>query len=197
MQEEQNINLTPPYIDKEIPDFTLEAYHEDETKEISLRKQKGKWLVLLFYPADFTFVCPTELESAAEHYKEFQKIGAEIMSVSTDTVFVHKAWHDHSKAIGKITYPMLADPTAKLCRALGTYLEDVGESLRTTVIVDPKGMIKAYDIHSNDIGRSIDEIFRKVQAAKFVSEHTGLVCPASWTPGDDTLKPGVDLVGKI
>lgn len=197
MPEEQNEVLTPPYIDQLIPDITLEAYHEDDTKEISLRKQKGKWLVLLFYPADFTFVCPTELESAAEHYKEFQKIGAEIMSISTDTVFVHKAWHDNSEAIGKITYPMLADPAAKLCRALGTYLEDVGESLRTTVIIDPEGKIKAYDIHSNDIGRSIDEIYRKVQAAKFVSEHSGMVCPVNWQPGEETLKKGLDLVGKI
>jgi peroxiredoxin (alkyl hydroperoxide reductase subunit C) len=197
MQEEQNNVLTPPYIDQELPDITLEAYHEDDTKEISLRKQKGKWLVLLFYPADFTFVCPTELESAAEHYADFQKIDAEIMSVSTDTVFVHKAWHDTSEAIKKIKYPMLADPTGKLCKALGTYLEDEGLSLRTTVIVDPKGKIKAYDIHSNDIGRSTDEILRKVQAAKFVDEHGGNVCPVNWQPGQDTLKPGLDLVGKI
>jgi peroxiredoxin (alkyl hydroperoxide reductase subunit C) len=184
-------------INQPVPDMELEAYHEDETKKIRLSDYKGRWLVLLFYPADFTFVCPTELEEAAEHYHEFKKLNAEVLSVSTDTVFVHKAWHDHSDAIKKIRYPMLADPTGKLCRAFGTYIEDEGVSLRATFIVDPDGLVKNMDLHDNSIGRSIQEILRKLQAAKFVREHKGLVCPASWTPGKKTLKPGLDLVGKI
>lgn len=177
--------------------MTLEAYHEDELKKISLSEYRGKWLVLIFYPADFTFICPTELEEAADNYEEFKKQGAEVMSVSTDTAFVHKAWHDQSEAIKKIRYPMLADPTGKLCRELGTYLEDEGLSLRATFIVDPEGVVKALEMHDNSIGRNIKETLRKLQAARFVSEHDGKVCPASWTPGGDTLTPGLDLVGKI
>ena len=189
-----------PHINDTIQDFTLEAFHNEHTRKVKLSDYRGKWLGLLFYPADFTFVCPTELEEAAEHYAEFKKAGAEIMSVSTDTVFVHKAWHDHSPAISKITYPMLADPTGKLCRYFGTYIEeggDAGLSLRGTFIIDPDGKLKAMDIHDNSIGRNAKEILRKLLAAKFVREHKGLVCPASWEPGKKTLKPGLKLVGKI
>ena len=184
-------------IGQKIPDFELEAYHNDEIKKIKLTSYKGKWLVLIFYPADFTFICPTELEEAADLYKEFKKLGAEILSVSTDTVFVHKAWHDNSKAIKKIQFPMIADPTGKLCKELGTYIEEEGLSLRGSFIVDPDGIIKAVEIHDNSIGRSAKELLRKLQAAKFVRENKGLVCPASWEPGKKTLKPGLDLVGKI
>ncbi len=184
-------------IGEQMPELGLEIFQNDKTKKTTLQDYKGKWLVLLFYPADFTFVCPTELEEAAEHYAEFQKEGAEIVSVSTDTVFVHKAWHDHSKAIKKIAYPMAADPTGRLCRAFGTYLENEGVSLRGTFIIDPDGKLIAMDIHDNSIGRNTEEILRKLQAAKFVRENKGLVCPASWKPGGKTLKPGMDLVGKI
>lgn len=184
-------------INEKIPDFELEAYQNDKIRKIKLSDYKNKWLVLLFYPADFTFICPTELEEAAEYYKEFQRAGAEILSVSTDTVFVHKAWHDVSPAIKKIKFPMLADPAGKLCRALGTYLEEDGLSLRASFIIAPAGILKAYEIHDNSIGRSAKEILRKLQAAKFVSEHKGYVCPASWEPGKKTLKPGLNLVGKI
>jgi len=180
-----------------IPDMELEAYHEDDIKKIKLLDQKGKWLVLIFYPADFTFVCPTELEDAAKLYDEFKKEGAEIMCVSTDTAFVHKAWHDNSEAIGKVNYPMLADPTGKLSKEFGTYIEEEGLSLRGTFIINPEGEVVTLEIHNNDIGRSIKETLRKLQAARFVSEHNGKVCPASWTPGEDVLTPGVDLVGKI
>lgn len=183
-------------IGKKIQDFELEAYHENKIKKIKFSDYKGKWLVLIFYPADFTFVCPTELEEAADLYPEFKKLGAEILTVSTDTVFAHKAWHDVSKAIKKIKYPMLADPTGKLCRALGTYIEE-GLSLRGSFIIDPNSLIKAYEIHDNSIGRSSKELLRKLQSAKFVSEHKGQVYPASWTPGKKTLKPGLSLVGKI
>ena len=184
-------------VGQKIIDFELEAYLNDETKKIKLSDYKGQWLVLLFYPADFTFVCPTELEEAANYYDEFKKAGAEILSVSTDTVFVHKAWHDVSPAIKKIKYPMVADPTGKLCREYGTYIEEAGLSLRGTFIIDPDGILKAADIHDNSIGRSAKEILRRVQAARFVREHKGEVCPASWEPGKKTLKPGLDLVGKI
>ncbi|HAM95794.1 MAG: Peroxiredoxin [Candidatus Azambacteria bacterium GW2011_GWB2_46_37] len=184
-------------IGQQIPDFELEAYHDEKVKKIKLSGYRGKWLVLIFYPADFTFICPTELEEAAENYKEFQKLGAEVMSVSTDTVFVHKAWHDHSPAIKKIKFPMVADPTGKLCREFGTYIEEEGLSLRGSFIIAPDGKLVAYEMHDNSIGRSIKELLRKLQAAKFVREHKGLVCPASWESGKKTLKPGLELVGKI
>lgn len=184
-------------IGQQIPDLEFEAFHNEEVKKTRLSDYKGKWLVLLFYPADFTFICPTELEEAANFYEEFRKAGAELLSVSTDTVFVHKAWHDTSPAIQKIKFPMVADPTGRLCREFGTYIEEAGLSLRGSFIVDPDGVLKACEIHDNSIGRSAKEILRKVQAAKFVREHKGEVCPASWEPGKKTLKPGLDLVGKI
>ena len=184
-------------IGQKIDDSEFEVYQNDEIKKIKISNYQGKWLVLLFYPADFTFICPTELEEAAEYYGEFKKEGAEILSVSTDTVFVHKAWHDNSPSIKKIIYPMAADPTAQLCRYFGIYIDAVGLSLRGTFIVDPDGVLKAMDIHDNSIGRSAEEILRKLQAASFVRQHQGEVCPASWKPGKKTLKPGLDLVGKI
>lgn len=184
-------------IGEKVEDFTADAYHEDKIKKVKLSDYKGKWVVMLFYPADFTFICPTELEEAAELYDKFRKEGAEILSVSVDTVFVHKAWHDHSKAIGKIKYPMLADPSGKICKQFGTYIYDEGLSLRGSFIIDPDGILKAIDIHDNSIGRSSEEILRKLQASKFVRESDGEVCPAGWKPGGKTLKPGLDLVGKI
>ena len=184
-------------VNQEIPDFELEVFHNEEIQRIKLSDYKGKWLVLIFYPADFTFICPTELEEAANYYGEFKKLGAEIMSVSTDTVFVHKAWHDESPAIQKVKYPMIADPTGKLCRAFGTYIEEEGLSLRGSFIIDPDGILKAFEVNANNIGRSAKELLRKLQAAAFVREHTDQVCPASWEPGEKTLTPGLDLVGKI
>lgn len=184
-------------IGKKIPNFELEAYQNENIKKIKFSSYKGKWIVLVFYPADFTFVCPTELEEMAEYYPEFKKAGAEVFSVSTDTAFVHKAWHDNSPAIGKVKYPMIADPTGKLSMEMGTYIEGEGLSLRGSFIIDPTGTVKAYEIHDNSIGRSAKELLRKLQAAKFVSEHPSNVCPASWTPGKKTLKPGVNLIGKI
>ncbi len=184
-------------IGQKVQDFELKAYHSDDIKTLKFSDFKNKWLVLLFYPADFTFICPTELEEAAAHYEEFQKTGAEILSVSTDTVYAHKAWHDVSPAIKKIKFPMVADPTGNLCREFGTYIDEAGLSLRGTFIIDPDGVLKAMDIHDNSIGRSAEEILRKLQAAKYVRENKGEVCPASWKPGKKTLKPGLDLVGKI
>ena len=182
-----------------IPNFEFEVYdpEKDEMRRVSLEDYKGKWTILFFYPADFTFVCPTELEEMAEYYDKFKDEGAEVISVSTDTVYVHKAWHDESKAISKVKFPMAADPTHELSEALGVLIEDEGVALRGTFLIDPEGKIVLSEINDNSIGRSAKELLRKLQAAKFVKEHDGKVCPASWTPGDDTLEPGLDLVGKI
>ncbi len=185
-----------------LPEMTLPAYHpvKDEEVGIKISDYKGKWKIFFFYPADFTFVCPTELEEMAENYEAFQAEGAEVFSVSTDTVFVHKAWHDNSEAIKKIKYPMIADPAGTLSKLFGVYIAtggDAGLALRGTFIVDPEGVLRTIEIHDNSIGRSAKETLRKLKAAKFVAEHGGNVCPASWEPGEATLKPGMDLVGKI
>ncbi|MBI3190474.1 redoxin domain-containing protein [archaeon] len=184
-------------IGEKVPDFEFDAYQNNEIKKIKLSDYRGKWLVLVFYPADFTFVCPTELEDAAELYNEFKKSGAEVISVSTDTAYVHKAWHDTSEAIKKVQYPMAADPTGKLCKEFGTYIESEGLSLRGSFIIDPDSVLKTVEINDNNIGRSAAELLRKLQAAKFVRENKGLVCPAKWTPGAKAMKPGMDLIGKI
>lgn len=184
-------------IDQKVPEFQFDAYQKDEIKKLKFSDYLGKWLVLIFYPADFTFICPTELEEAANLYEEFKKLNAEVMSISTDTAFVHKAWHDQSPAIKKITFPMVADPAGKLCREFGTYIDEEGLSLRGSFVIDPDGILKAYEMHNNSIGRSIKELLRKVQAAAFVREHKGQVCPVNWEPGGKTLRPGLELVGKI
>lgn len=179
------------------PAFTADALIDNDVKKIKLSDYKGKWVVLFFYPADFTFVCPTELGELADRYESLKGMGVEVISVSTDTAFVHKAWHDNSPTIKKIKFPMLADPTGKVCRAYGTMIEEEGLSLRGTFIIDPEGVLKAYELHDNSIGRSADELVRKIQAAQYVKEHGGEVCPMNWKPGAKTLKPGMDLVGKI
>ena len=184
-------------INEKVPDFEFEIYHNNEIKKVNLYGYSGKWIVLLFYPADFTFVCPTELEDAALHYDEFRKLNAEIISVSTDTAFVHKAWHDNSESVRKVNYPMAADPNGRLSRAFGTYVEDEGLSLRGSFMIDPDMKLVFYEVHSNSIGRNIKEILRKLQAAVFVRNNPGNVCPARWEPGKQTLKPGVELIGKI
>lgn len=186
-----------------LPDLEVKAFDPKKGEEVTikLKDYKGKkWLVFFFYPADFTFVCPTELEEMAENYAEFEKEGAEVLSISTDTVFVHKAWHDNSAAIKKVRYPMVADPAGVLAKLFGTYIAtggDAGLSLRGSFLVDPDCVLKTIEIHDNSIGRSAKELLRKLRAAKFVREHGGQVCPASWEPGGETLKPGMDLVGKI
>jgi peroxiredoxin (alkyl hydroperoxide reductase subunit C) len=184
-------------IGQQVPDFELDAYHDDEIRKIKLSDYRGKWLALIFYPADFTFVCPTELEDAAKLYGEFKKANAEILSISTDTAFAHKAWHDASPAIKQVKYPMVADPTGRLSRAFGTYIEAAGLALRGTFVVDPDGVLKTMEIHDLGIGRSAKELLRRLRAAQFVREHGDQVCPANWEPGEKTLKPGLDLVGKI
>ncbi len=180
-----------------LPELELDVFFQGEEKKINIIDYEEKWKIFFFYPADFTFVCPTELEELADMYEDFKKEGAEIFSVSTDTVFVHKAWKDTSKAIAKVKFPMVADPTGEICELFGTYIYDEGLSLRGTFIINPEGELVAMEIHNNDIGRSAKELMRKLRAAKFVAEHGGQVCPASWEPGEDTLEPGMDLVGKI
>ena len=188
-----------------VPDFEFEVYHQKAIKTMSLSKLRGKWVVLVFYPADFTFICPTELEELAKLYPKFQAANAEIISVSADTVFTHKAWHDASPAIAEITYPMAADPSGKLSYAFGVLIEggeavftpDEGLALRGTFIIDPAGTLRSIEINDNSIGRKGAETLRKLQAAQYVETHKGKVCPASWEPGEDTLEPGLDLVGKL
>ncbi len=167
------------------------------SKRVSHEDVKGKWAIFFFYPADFTFVCPTELVDIAEKYDQFQAMGVEVYSVSTDSHFVHKAWHDASESIRKIKYPMLADPTGVLSRAFGVMIEEEGMAYRGTFLVNPEGKIKIAEIQDNNIGRNADELLRKVEAAQFVATHDGEVCPAKWKKGAETLKPSIDLVGKI
>jgi len=184
-------------INSKVPAFKVQAYHNEAFKTVSNEDLAGKWSIFFFYPADFTFVCPTELGDLADKYAELQKLGVEVYSVSTDTHFTHKAWHDASETIKKIKYPMLADPTGALARAFGVYIEAEGLAYRGTFLINPEGQIKVAEIHDNGIGRSSDELLRKVQAAQFVASHPGEVCPAKWKPGAATLKPGLNLVGKI
>lgn len=183
-------------IGKKVSEFKTMAYHMGDFKEITNESMKGKWAAVVFYPADFTFVCPTELEDLAEHYEQFKAEGCEVYSVSTDTHFVHKAWHDTSDRIKKVQYPMLADPTGKLARDFEVMIEEEGLALRGSFIINPEGVIVAYEVHDNGIGREAGELLRKLQAAKFVAEH-GEVYPAKWKPGSDTIKPTIDLVGKL
>ncbi len=192
------------FVGKTAPDFTAEAFVNQKVAKLSLKSLRGKWVILAFYPADFTFICPTELTGFATRKSEFKALtiliktrNTEVISVSTDTAFVHKAWHDNSQTIKKIKYPMLADPTRAVCTAYGTLIEHEGLSQRCTVIIDPTGTVRSYDIHDNSIGRSVHEIMRRLKAAQFVNKNPGMVCPASWQPGEKTLKPGMDLVGKI
>lgn len=184
-------------INEQIVDFRVQAYHNGEFKTVSRKDVLGKWAVFFFYPADFTFVCPTELGDVADRYAQLKELGVEVYSVSTDTHFVHKAWHDASDTIKKIRFPMLADPTGTLTRAFGVHIEEEGVALRGTFVVNPEGHVKLAEIHDNGIGRNADELVRKIQAAQFVASHPGEVCPAKWTPGAATLKPGLDLVGKL
>lgn len=178
-------------INKEVEDFAVQAFVNGEFKKITKADIMGKWTVFFFYPADFTFVCPTELEDLQNKMEDFNRIGCQIFSVSTDSHFVHKAWHDHSDRIKKITYPMLADPTGKLSRAFDVMIEDDGMAERGTFVVNPDGKIVAYEVNSGNVGRNADELFRKIQALQFVREHGDEVCPAKWQPGAETLKPSV------
>ena len=170
---------------------------EDAFETITHESFEGKWKVIVFYPKDFTFVCPTELGDLADNYAEFKKLGVEIYSVSTDTHFTHKAWHDTSDTIGKIQYPMVADPTGTISRNFGVMIEEAGLAERGTFVIDPQGKIQIIEINAGGIGRDASELLRKVKAAQYVASHPGEVCPAKWKEGDSTLAPSLDLVGKI
>lgn len=184
-------------IGKEISDFSAEAFHNGDFTTVTKADVLGKWSLFFFYPADFTFVCPTELEDLADNYEAFKAAGCEIYSVSTDSHFVHKAWHDASESIQKIQYPMLGDPNHALARDFDALIESDGQAERGAYIVDPEGKITAYEVTAGGVGRNAQELLRKLQACQFVAEHGDQVCPARWTPGAETLKPGLDLVGAL
>ncbi len=184
-------------IGKKVGSFKKNAYYNDEFIEVANKDIAGKWSIFFFYPADFTFVCPTELQDLANHKSAFEDAGCEIYSVSCDTEFVHKAWHDSSEIIGKINFPMIADPTGSLARDFEVMIEEDGIAERGVFIVDPNGVIQGYEVVASGVGRNAAEILRKVQACQFVAEHGDEVCPAAWAPGKETLKPGIDLVGKL
>lgn len=184
-------------INTQVLPFKVQAFHDGAFKEVTEADLKGKWALFVFYPADFTFVCPTELGDLADQYAEFQKMGVEVYSVSTDTHFTHKAWHDASETIKKIKYPMLADPTGKLSRNFGVMIEEEGLALRGSFLVDPDGNIKVEEVHDLGIGRNAAEMVRKTRAAQYIRKNPGEVCPAKWEEGAETLAPSLDLVGKI
>ena len=184
-------------IGKQLKPFAATSYKEGKFLDVTDKDVLGKWGVFFFYPADFTFVCPTELEDLADNYAAFQKLGVEIYSVSTDTHFAHKAWHDTSPAIGKINYTMVGDPTGTITRNFDVMIEEVGLADRGTFVVDPQGKIQIVEITAGGIGRDALELLRKIKAAQYVASHPGEVCPAKWQEGEKTLAPSLDLVGKI
>ncbi|GAN52958.1 alkyl hydroperoxide reductase subunit C [Tanticharoenia sakaeratensis] len=186
-----------PLINSVVKPFKAQAYLGGKFIEVTEADLKGKWSVVFFYPADFTFVCPTELEDMAENYETFKSLGVEVYSVSTDTHFSHKAWHDTSPAIGKISYPMIGDPTGQISRNFDVLIEEAGLADRGTFLIDPDGKIQYVEITAGGIGRSASELLDKVRAAQYVAAHPGEVCPAKWKEGETTLSPSLDLIGKI
>jgi peroxiredoxin len=184
-------------INTQVAPFKATAFHNGEFIQVTDEPLKGKWSVLIFMPAAFTFNCPTEVEDAANSYAEFQKAGAEVYIVTTDTHFSHKVWHETSPAVGKAQFPLVGDPTHQLSRAFGVHIEEEGLSLRGTFVINPDGVIKTLEIHDNAIARDVSETLRKLKAAQFVAANPGQVCPAKWNEGAKTLKPSLDLVGKI
>lgn len=184
-------------INTQVQPFKAQAFHNGKFIEVTEASLTGKWSVLIFMPAAFTFNCPTEVEDAADNYAEFQKIGAEVYIVTTDTQFSHKVWHETSPAVGKAKFPLIGDPTHQLTNAFGVHIPEEGLALRGTFIINPEGVIKTLEIHDNAIARDVKETLRKLKAAKFVAEHPNEVCPAKWNEGSATLTPSLDLVGKI
>ena len=184
-------------INKQVQPFKVQAFHDGKFVELTEQSLKGHWSVLIFMPAAFTFNCPTEVEDAAEHYAEFQKLGAEVYVITTDTHFSHKVWHETSPAVGKAKFPLIGDPTHQLTRQFDVHIDEEGLALRGTFILNPEGVIKTAEIHDNAIARDVKETLRKLKAAKYVAEHPGEVCPAKWNEGAKTIAPSLDLVGKI
>ncbi|VXC56443.1 alkyl hydroperoxide reductase, C22 subunit [Pseudomonas sp. 8Z] len=184
-------------INTQVQPFKVNAFHAGEFVELTEESLKGKWSVLIFMPAAFTFNCPTEIEDAANNYAEFQKAGAEVYIVTTDTHFSHKVWHETSPAVGKAQFPLIGDPTHQLTNAFGVHIAEEGLALRGTFVINPEGVIKTLEIHSNEIARDVGETLRKLKAAQYTAAHPGEVCPAKWKEGEATLAPSLDLVGKI
>lgn len=184
-------------IGHELEEFKVQAFHCQEFKEIEKQDVLGKWSLFFFYPADFTFVCPTELEDLQNHYAEFKACGCEIYAVSCDTHFVHKAWWDTSERIQKIEFPMLGDPTGKLTRSFDVMIEEDGMAERADFILNTEGKVKAYEVLEGNVGRNAAELLRRLKACQFAEEHGDEVCPANWQPGEETLKPSLDLVGLL
>lgn len=184
-------------IGKEVQPFKAQAYQNGKFIEVTEENFKGKWSVVCFYPADFTFVCPTELEDLQNEYETLKSLGVEVYSVSTDTHFTHKAWHDTSEAIKKITYIMIGDPSHTLSRNFDVLIEEAGLADRGTFIIDPDGVVQGIEINAGGIGRDASSLVNKIKAAQYVRNHPGEVCPAKWQEGADTLRPSLDLVGKI
>ena len=184
-------------INTTVKPFAATAFHNGKFVPVSDASLRGEWSVLIFMPAAFTFNCPTEVEDAADNYAEFQKAGAEVYIVTTDTHFSHKVWHETSPAVGKAKFPPIGDPTHQLTRAFDVHIEEEGLALRGTFIVNPEGVIKTAEIHDNAIARDVKETLRKLKAAQFVANNPGQVCPAKWQEGAKTIAPSLDLVGKI
>jgi peroxiredoxin (alkyl hydroperoxide reductase subunit C) len=188
---------TMSLINTTVQPFKAQAYQNGKFIEVTDQTLKGKWSVIIFMPAAFTFNCPTEVEDAAEHYAEFQKAGAEVYVVTTDTHFSHKVWHETSPAVGKAKFPLVGDPTHALAKAFDVLIPEEGLALRGTFIINPDGVIKTLEIHDNAIARDVTETLRKLKAAQYVASHPGEVCPAKWKEGNKTIAPSLDLVGKI
>jgi peroxiredoxin (alkyl hydroperoxide reductase subunit C) len=184
-------------VGQKAPQFSGAVYHAGKVTTLDTAKLKNKWLILYFYPADFTFVCPTELGDVADHYAELQKLGAEVIAISTDTEWSHKVWADISPIIKKVKYPMLADPTGEVCRAYGVYIEEDGLAQRGRFIIDPKGVLKAAEVTDGPLGRNVEEGIRQLKALQHIAKNPGQACPANWKPGNATLTPGAKLAGKL
>ena len=184
-------------INTEVQPFKANAFKNGEFITVTEADLKGKWSVLIFMPAAFTFNCPTEIEDAADHFAEFEKAGAQVFVVTTDTHFSHKVWHETSPAVGKAKFALVGDPTHALAKAFDVLIPEEGLALRGTFVINPDGVIKTMEVHDNAIARDVTETVRKLQAAQYVADHDGEVCPAKWKEGQKTLKPSLDLVGKI
>lgn len=184
-----------------VPNFEMETYCpvEREFGSVSLEqlKRRKKWTLLFFYPADFTFVCPTELADLAEKHAALGKLGVEVIAVSTDTKFTHLAWRDAERLLAGVKYRMAADPTGAVSRLFGVYDERSGLALRGTFVINPAGVLVSSEINFYNVGRNADELLRKMEANAYLLSHPEEACPAKWTKGDKTLTPGEALVGKV
>jgi peroxiredoxin len=186
-----------PIINTRVKPFKAQAYHQGKFVEVTDQSILGKWAAFVFYPADFTFVCPTELEDLADHHEQFAKMGVELYAISTDSHFAHKAWHDTSPSIKKVNYALIGDPTGAISRAFDVMVEEAGMAARGTFLINPEGVIKTAEVHDNGIGRDAAELLRKAKAAIYVATHPGEECPAKWKEGAATISPSLDLVGKL